>query len=342
MSDWYQPPPPGVAVPPGAGVPAYSRTPHAQPESYHRLLRTVRYRWWRPLVGLVLAGLVFLLLGVLLYAVAAIAGVVFGGPSDAVFDQLTDLVRPVGFLLGNLALAGGIVAAWAAVGLVHQERICWLASVTCGMRWRWLLINAGLALAVIIPTYLVYLVLPAGEGATGGTDGAWPGAGTFLALAAVIVTTTPLQAAGEEYAFRGYLSQALGAWVRWPAVPAVISATLFALAHGTQGPWLFADRFAFGLVASWLTLRTGGLEAAIGLHTVNNGVALLIASALGELRQAFTLSDIAWPVAAVDIVALVTFAALSSRLARRRGVAVRSGPASSDAVPPPRLASDYP
>jgi len=327
--------PPWVAVP--AGPPAYSRTPPPQPQPYHCLLRTLRYRWWRPLVGLIVAGLVFLLVGFAVYAGAAIGAVVFGGPSGTVFDELTDLGTPVGFLLGNLALAGGIPAAWAAVALVHRERIGWLASVVCLVRWRWLLTNAGLALAIVIPTYLVYLVIPPGEDATGGTDPAWPGGATFVALTAVIVFTTPLQAAGEEYVFRGYLSQALGALTRWWAVPALISATLFAVAHGSQGPWLFADRFAFGLVASWVTLRTGGLEAAIALHTVNNAVALLIASALGELREAFMLTDIAWQVAAVDTVALVMFAALSSRLATRRGSAVRSDdaePGVLDAAPP--------
>jgi uncharacterized protein len=327
--------PPWVVVP--AGPPAYSRTPHARPQPYHRLLRTVNHRWWHPLVGLVLAVVVFLLLGFGVYTGAAIAGVAAGADTDRFFEQVTDISTPIGFLLGNLALGGGIVAAWTAVAVAHRERIGWLASVQCRLRWRWLGLNATLALAVMIPAYLAYLVVPAGEDAPGGADAAWPGAGTFLAYVAIIVFTTPLQAAGEEYAFRGYLSQALGAWLRWPVVPAVVSATLFALAHGTQGVWLFADRFAFGVVASWLALRTGGLEAAIALHTVNNAVALTIAAALGELREAFTLTDIPWTVAAVDVGALLVFATVSLRLARRRDLAVRSrvaDPAAAGAEPP--------
>ena len=34
--------------------------------------------------------------------------------------------------------------------------------------------------------------------------------GTTVALALIVLFTTPLQAAGEEYAFRGYLLQAVG------------------------------------------------------------------------------------------------------------------------------------
>jgi membrane protease YdiL (CAAX protease family) len=323
---WAAPPAPPygwVRVP--AGPPPYSRAPHTEPEPYHRLLRTVRHRWWQPLVGLVVAVLLFLIVGIVVYGLAAIGGVLFGATEAKVLDQITDLGSPVGFLLANLALAAGIPAAWAAVAIVHRERIGWLASVACRLRWRLLLVNAGLALGIVLATYLVYLVLPSGgTDAPGGSDAAWPGTSTFLAFAAVIVLTTPLQAAGEEYAFRGYLTQALGAWIRWPVVPALVSATLFAVAHGTQGPWLFADRFAFGLVASWLTLRTGGLESAIALHTVNNAGALLVAAAVGEFGQALTQTDIAWQFAVLDIVALALFGVLSLRLARRRQVATRS------------------
>jgi CAAX protease family protein len=326
-----------VDVPTPSRPAAYQRFPHPVPRRYHRLLRTFAYRWWRPLVGLLLLVVVFLTIGFAVYGGAAIVGVLGGSSAETVFEQVTDLSSPVGLLLGNLALAGAILAAWTAVALAHQERVGWLASVQRRIRWRWLLLNAGLALAVMVPTYLVYFVVPAGEDLPGGADAAWPGAAEFLTLAAIIAVTTPLQAAGEEYAFRGYLSQALGAWLRRPAVPALVSATLFALAHGSQGSWLFADRFAFGLVASWLAWRTGGLEAAIALHAVNNAVALIIAAALGELGQALTLTDIPWTVAAVDIAALLAFAALSGRLAGRRNLPALSQPAEPavPSLPPP-------
>src|SRR3712207_6923299 len=50
--------------------------------------------------------------------------------------------------------------------------------------------------------------------------------------------------------------------------------TLFrsSAAHGQFEPIVFLDRFAFGLAASAVVWLTGGLEAAIVLHTVNNVV----------------------------------------------------------------------
>ena len=62
----------------------------------------------------------------------------------------------------------------------------------------------------------------------------------------VLVLLTPLQAAGEEYAFRGYLTQAFGGLFRRPWVAVAGPALLFALAHGAQNPPVFFDRFAFG------------------------------------------------------------------------------------------------
>ena len=52
-----------------------------------------------------------------------------------------------------------------------------------------------------------------------------------------------------------------------------LTALLFALAHGLQNFPLFFDRFMFGLIAAWLVIRTGGLEAGIALHVLNNFLA---------------------------------------------------------------------
>ena len=44
----------------------------------------------------------------------------------------------------------------------------------------------------------------------------------------------------------------------------------------------FLDRFLFGLAASAVVWLTGGLEAAIVLHAVNNVIVFILAGALGE------------------------------------------------------------
>ena len=100
-------------------------------------------------------------------------------------------------------------------------------------------------------------------------------------LLLVVVLTTPLQSAAEEYVFRGYLSQAIAGWIRAPRAAAVlaalITATLFSLAHVPPDFLTFFDRFAFGLAASAVVWLTGGLEGAIVLHAVNNVLVFLLA-----------------------------------------------------------------
>jgi hypothetical protein len=109
---------------------------------------------------------------------------------------------------------------------------------------------------------------------------------SFGWLLLVVVLTTPLQSAAEEYVFRGYLSQAIAGWLRRPVVgavvAAVVTAALFSAAHAPPDLETFLDRFAVGLAASAVVWLTGGLEAAIVLHAVNNVLVFVLAGALGD------------------------------------------------------------
>jgi hypothetical protein len=147
----------------------------------------------------------------------------------------------------------------------------------------------------------------------------------------VILLTTPLQAAGEEYFFRGWMSQWIGSLLRWRwlalIVPAVVSAVLVAMAHGAQSPWLFADRLVFGLVASLLVWRTGGLEVAVALHAANNLVAFGLAIAYDGLQDSLLITEVAPSEGAVSIgVTLVTTVVLLWWARRRRPTLVVTDP----------------
>jgi hypothetical protein len=225
------------------------------------------------------------------------------------------LISPTGLLATNLFLAAGIPLAMLAVWAGHGWRPRWVSSVRGGLRWSWMARCAAV-------TALVYVPLAAGFLLLGGTEGSPEPQAALLLL--VVLFTTPLQAAGEEYLFRGWMSQALGSLVPRPVVGAVlaaaVSATLFALAHGQQDPWLFLDRFAFGVVASWLVWRTGGLEAAVALHAVNNLVAFVPTILLGQLSDALTVTESSPVATVVDIVQMSVVALLLTRMAGRRGV----------------------
>jgi membrane protease YdiL (CAAX protease family) len=149
--------------------------------------------------------------------------------------------------------------------------------------------------------------------------------GTALS-ALVVLLTTPLQAAGEEYLFRGYLLMAFGSLFRSKWVAIVVTATLFALAHGTQNFPLFFDRFAFGLIAGWLVTRTGGLEAGIALHVLNNFLAFGLALAFGDLTSTLNVSAVGWWNILLTVTQSVVYTGLVLLLARRMGLQTRTRP----------------
>ena len=66
----------------------------------------------------------------------------------------------------------------------------------------------------------------------------------------------------------------------------LLPALLFALAHGAQDAPIFVDRFAFGLVAGVLVITTGGLEAGIAMHVLNNFLAFGLALAYSDMTSA--------------------------------------------------------
>ncbi|MFT3862498.1 lysostaphin resistance A-like protein [Micropruina sp.] len=109
-----------------------------------------------------------------------------------------------------------------------------------------------------------------------------------LGLLAVGVLIIPLQAAGEEYLFRGLLMQAIGHWLRAPVWGLLLSVPLFVFGHSYDA-WGLASIGVFAAVATWLTWRTGGLEAAIAMHAVNNAVVFVMAAfGMGDLNATLT------------------------------------------------------
>jgi hypothetical protein len=63
---------------------------------------------------------------------------------------------------------------------------------------------------------------------------------------------------------------------------AVLTAAVFSLAHAPGDLVTFLDRFVFGLAASAVVWLTGGLEAAIVLHAVNNVLVFTLFGTLGD------------------------------------------------------------
>jgi membrane protease YdiL (CAAX protease family) len=292
------------------------------------MLRTWTYAWWKPVVGVVVAFVAFfLVMPLVMMPVLAVAVVVEGGDFVGKFEKALTLqtVDPAALLYLNAVLGSLILVTWFIIRVVHRMRPRWLASVVPRLRWRLLAVCLGLAVVALAAQVLVGQLLPhsAGEDVSGSLNHFTLSTGVS---AVVVLLTTPLQAAGEEYFFRGYLMQAFGSFFnsRWAAV--VVTAGLFALLHGSQNVPLFFDRFAFGLIAGWLVTRTGGLEAGIALHVLNNFLAFGLALAYGDLASTLNVSSVSWWNIVLTVTQSGVYTVLVVLVARRMRLQTRTRP----------------
>jgi uncharacterized protein len=280
--------------------------------TYPQILRGESYVWWRSLLGALFGVSMFVLLtAVISQALITLFWATTAGdyPYPRYFREAFAFERPVGMLATNLGIAVLIPISWVLMMAVHQMRPRWLSSVRPGIRWRYLL--GCLAVAVVsLNGVLLLSTLILDEPLRFSPQ---PGFWGFLV---VIVLTSPLQAVAEEVFFRGYLMQALGSLVAQPWFGVVVSAVVFAFLHGLQNPPLFVARLAFGLLAGVLVWRTGGLEAPIAAHIVNNVFAYTIAGLTTSTAELKAVREISWVDAAFDVGGFALFAALAYGLFR--------------------------
>ena len=82
-----------------------------------------------------------------------------------------------------------------------------------------------------------------------------------------------------------------------------------------------ADIFLFAVTISWLTVRTGGLEAGIALHAMNNLFAFLLPAATGQLDGWDQQGGAPWTLLALDIPCLAFYAAAVVWVSKRNRIA---------------------
>jgi len=278
---------------------------------YPQILRGASYVWWRSVLGVVFGLSLFLLMTtVVSQALVTVFWATTAGDRNYqdYFASAFAFELPIGMLSVNLGLATLIPIAWGLMAVVHHMRPSWLSSVQPRIRWRYLFVC--LAIAAVVLNGMMLLSTAVGEPLS-----FHPQQG-FWGFLAVILLTSPIQAAAEEIFFRGYLLQALGSLVAQPWFGVIVSSLVFALLHGTQNLPLFADRLAFGLLAALLVWRTGGLEAGIAAHVINNVFAYLVAGLTTSVATLKALEGIGWVDAAFDVGGFALFAVLAYGLSR--------------------------
>ena len=249
---------------------------------YHRLSHVnPRARWFTPVLeGLLIAGIYFVLLLIVSFALLAFA-VMLRVP----YDYLTDLQRiyanvfktPLVFVALLITIIPVIPAIFIARLITNFKPVGLIHSIAGRMRWSYLGVFLGFG-------FLIFGLYSVGFAALDGSlttqNSVHPlDSGMFWLYIVLILLIVPFQCYAEELLFRGYLMQTVGRWLKNPAWAIIIPAPIFMVLHG-YGLWGLLSVLTMALIAGFLCWYTGGLEAGIGLHIANN-VSIFIFGLLG-------------------------------------------------------------
>ena len=249
---------------------------------YHRLSHVnPRARWFTPVLeGLLIAGIYFVLLLIVSFALLAFA-VMLRVP----YDHLTDLQRvyanvfktPLVFITFFISIIPVIPAIFIARLITNFKPLGLIHSIAGRMRWSYLGVFLGFGF-LIFGLYNVGNLVLAGSLTT--QNSVHPlNSGMFWLYIVLILLIVPFQCYAEELLFRGYLMQTVGRWLKNPVWAIIIPAPIFMVLHG-YGLWGLLSVLTMALIAGFLCWYTGGLEAGIGLHIANN-VSIFILGLLG-------------------------------------------------------------
>lgn len=293
--------------------PSFWRTPGIQP--------------WRPVLAMILGAVGFVIISAVIGAIGLAVDAAVSGISILEATQVLaeGSMSPTVFLSNSLSLALLVPLCFLLSRLVGQKG-GWLSSVVGRVRWGWLLrcfVVSFIAVAALI------LVATGLEGwdqlGLSSRPGWW-----WLLIGVLLVT--PFQAAGEEYLIRGVLNRGIASLIPGRLLGAigggVISSVVFMLLHGAGDIWLNITYFCMGMLFSYLTWRTGGLEAAVAMHAANNLVALAFLP-FQDIDEILNRSaGAADPSALLPLVVLSATAAVIVAMARRGSLQRAAAPAS--------------
>ena len=152
-----------------------------------------------------------------------------------------------------------------------------------------------------------------------------------------VLLITPFQAAGEEALIRGVLNRGSASLIPGrllgSVVGGVLSSLVFMLLHGAGDIWLNITYFGMGMLFSYLTWRTGGLEAAVAMHAANNLLALAFLPFQDIDEVLNRASGSSSPTVLLQLVVLSITAAIIVRMARKQSLDRSSAPAAVTPLP---------
>ncbi|MGO9117234.1 MAG: lysostaphin resistance A-like protein [Desulfomonilaceae bacterium] len=230
------------------------------------LAKLGKNNWWRYVVGVVL------ILGTPV-ALAIIANMLYARIGYHIFG-LNNVI--IAFVEVGGFEACLIVGILLAVQVIHLRPFLTLITPHQFIDWKKFAKSFGLFFGLIaLATVVDYLLNPSTYEFRLKPE-------RFLVFAPVALILTPIQTTAEELLFRGYLLQCMALLTRNRVALVLVSGVLFMLPHlanpeMTAGFWPMAFYyFLVGGILTIVTLKSNGLETAMGIHAAINLFVVLI------------------------------------------------------------------
>lgn len=227
--------------------------------------RFLPYKWYKPLLTILLSAAFFGLIGApLSFLNPAALEAIKNGTSVATavnkgYDNL-DAYSVLGALVTFGSIASFLLAILIANRIVNARPFSSYSSSRGGFNWGAFFKSFGVALVLYVLPLTIFTVATSPN--TGVIRFTVPG---FIACTILC----PLQCVGEEYMHRGLVMQTFGSWIKIPVIPIILQSVVFALMHPYN--WIGVSTvFTVGIILGLCAYFSKGLESSCALHIVNN------------------------------------------------------------------------
>lgn len=195
---------------------------------------------------------------------------------DAAYEMMKSLPGNVNLLINLLPFAFLLGLLFVLVKFIHQRSILSLTTARAKIDWKRIFFSFSL---IVIITLILFTVSYYSDS----SQIIWNFQPTkFIILLIISLLLFPLQIGLEEYLFRGYFMQHIGAMVKNKWFPLIFTSILFGIAHSANpevaeiGPLIMVFYIGTGLLLGIMTLMDDGLELALGFHLGNNLLAAIL------------------------------------------------------------------
>lgn len=242
---------------------------------HHYLQVTEGKNSWKRYLSSNITALAFMFIGSILFAIIQLIRVEFDGNENTYLDLETGMsvgTNPtMELLLTHIVYIFWIIGIWIGVRGIHKRKMSTLVTAAGKVNWKRVWWGFGVFASLFLGSMVIDFIFNS-------SDYAWNNATAkdFLFLFLVVLIFVPIQTTTEELFFRGLLLQWIGKKVKHPIVLAAIVGIIFGALHFAnpemEQSFLLVglDYIVAGFGLTYISVKTGSLEMAIGAHAANN------------------------------------------------------------------------